>query len=56
MYAAKQSGRNTFGIFEPRMNHTALRSLILQRDLHRAMSDNELSMSFQPKFSVASDR
>ena len=54
MYAAKQSGRNTFRVFEPQMNHTALRSLILQRDLHRALSDGELSMSFQPKFSVAS--
>ncbi|WP_025597460.1 putative bifunctional diguanylate cyclase/phosphodiesterase [Burkholderia sp. WSM2230] len=54
MYAAKQSGRNTFRVFEPEMNHTALRSLILQRDLQRALSAGELSMSFQPKFSVAS--
>ncbi|BBU32184.1 bifunctional diguanylate cyclase/phosphodiesterase (plasmid) [Burkholderia sp. THE68] len=54
MYAAKQSGRNTFRVFEPQMNHTALKSLILQRDLHRALSDDELSLSFQPKFSVAS--
>ncbi|MCI1043356.1 MULTISPECIES: EAL domain-containing protein [Caballeronia] len=54
MYAAKQSGRNTVRVFEPQMNHTALRSLILQRDLHRALSDDQLSLSFQPKFSVAS--
>jgi EAL domain-containing protein (putative c-di-GMP-specific phosphodiesterase class I) len=54
MYAAKQSGRNTFCVFEPQMNQTALKSLILQRDLHRALNDGELSMSFQPKFSVAS--
>ncbi|RKT21102.1 diguanylate cyclase/phosphodiesterase [Paraburkholderia sp. RAU2J] len=54
MYAAKQSGRNTFCVFEPHMNHTALKSLILQRDLHRALSDGELSVSFQPKFRVAS--
>ncbi|SAL69397.1 response regulator receiver modulated diguanylate cyclase/phosphodiesterase [Caballeronia terrestris] len=54
MYAAKQSGRNTFREFEPQMNHTALKSLILQRDLHRALSDDELSVSFQPKFGVAS--
>jgi diguanylate cyclase (GGDEF)-like protein len=54
MYAAKQSGRNTFRVFEPQMNHTALKTLILQRDLHRALSDGELSVSFQPKFSVAS--
>jgi diguanylate cyclase (GGDEF)-like protein len=54
MYAAKQSGRNTFRVFEPQMNHTALKSLILQRDLHRALKDGELSVSFQPKFSVAS--
>ncbi|SAK71619.1 response regulator receiver modulated diguanylate cyclase/phosphodiesterase [Caballeronia catudaia] len=53
MYAAKQSGRNTFREFEPRMNHTALKSLILQRDLHRALIEDELSLSFQPKFSVA---
>ena len=36
------------------MSHTALKSLILQRDLHHALSGGELSMSFQPKFSVAS--
>ncbi|SAL11678.1 response regulator receiver modulated diguanylate cyclase/phosphodiesterase [Caballeronia peredens] len=54
MYAAKQSGRNTFRVFESQMNHTALKSLILQRDLHRALSDGQLGMSFQPKFSVAS--
>jgi diguanylate cyclase (GGDEF)-like protein len=54
MYAAKQSGRNTFRVFEPQMSHTALKSLILQRDLHRALSDGQLSLSFQPKFSVAS--
>ncbi|OUL80856.1 putative bifunctional diguanylate cyclase/phosphodiesterase [Paraburkholderia hospita] len=54
MYAAKQSGRNTFRVFEPQMNHTTLKSLILQRDLHRALVDGELGMSFQPKFSVAS--
>jgi diguanylate cyclase (GGDEF)-like protein len=54
MYDAKQSGRNTFRVFAPQMNHTALKSLILQRDLNRALSDGELSVSFQPKFSVAS--
>ena len=54
MYDAKQNGRNTFRVFEPRMSHTALRSLILQRDLQRALSDDELSLAFQPKFSVAS--
>jgi diguanylate cyclase (GGDEF)-like protein len=54
MYAAKQSGRNTYRVFEPQMNHTALKSLILQRDLHRALTDGELSVAFQPKFSVAS--
>jgi diguanylate cyclase len=52
MYAAKQSGRNTFRVFEPQMNHTALRTLILQRDLNRALSEGTLSVSFQPKFSV----
>jgi diguanylate cyclase (GGDEF)-like protein len=54
MYAAKQSGRNTFRVYEPQMNHAALKSLILQRDLHRALNDGDLSVSFQPKFSVAS--
>jgi diguanylate cyclase len=54
MYAAKQSGRNTFRVFEPQMNHTALKSLILQRDLNRALSGGQLSISFQPKFSVSS--
>lgn len=54
MYAAKQGGRNTFRSFEPHMHHAALKSLIMQRDLNRALTQGELSVSFQPKFRVAS--
>jgi len=53
MYDAKQSGRNTFRYFEPTMNTTALSTLILQRDLQRALEQGQLSLSFQPKFKIA---
>jgi diguanylate cyclase len=53
MYDAKKSGRNTFRYFEPAMNTTALSTLILQRDLQRALEEGQLSLSFQPKFRIA---
>jgi diguanylate cyclase len=53
MYDAKQSGRNTFRYFEPAMNTTALKTLILQRDLQHALEGGELSVWFQPKFRIA---
>jgi diguanylate cyclase len=53
MYDAKQSGRNTFRYFEPTMNTTAFSTLILQRDLQRALEQGQLSLSFQPKFKIA---
>jgi diguanylate cyclase len=53
MHDAKQSGRNTFRYFEPTMNTTALSTLILQRDLQRALEEGQLSLSFQPKFKIA---
>jgi diguanylate cyclase (GGDEF)-like protein len=53
MYDAKQGGRNTYRLFEPAMNTGALKTLILQRDLQRAFEEGQLSVSFQPKFSIA---
>ncbi|CAB3789596.1 putative bifunctional diguanylate cyclase/phosphodiesterase [Pararobbsia alpina] len=53
MYSAKQSGRNTFRHFEPSMNTSALKTLILQHDLQRALEEGQLSVSFQPKFRIA---
>jgi diguanylate cyclase len=53
MYCAKQSGRNTFRCFEPAMDQAALKILVLQRDLHRALVEGEFSVAFQPKFNVA---
>jgi diguanylate cyclase len=53
MHDAKKSGRNTFRYFEPTMNTPALSTLILQRDLQRALEEGQLSLSFQPKFKIA---
>jgi diguanylate cyclase len=52
MHDAKQSGRNTFRYFEPTMTTTGLSTLILQRDLQRAIEQGQLSLSFQPKFKI----
>lgn len=50
MYGAKQSGRNTYRVFEPEMTKTAMRVLSIQRGLQEALKHGRLSLHFQPKY------
>jgi len=51
MYTAKESGRNTYRVFESYMNESARRAMEIQRGLYAAIDNHELRLHFQPKFS-----
>jgi diguanylate cyclase (GGDEF)-like protein len=48
MYKAKSDGRNTFAFYDPEMQVTASKRLILEDYLRKAINNNELRMEFQP--------
>ncbi len=51
MYTAKESGRNTYRMFESYMNESARFAMDIQRGLYEAIENHELRLHFQPKFS-----
>jgi diguanylate cyclase (GGDEF)-like protein len=48
MYKAKSDGRNTFAFYNPEMQVTASKRLILEDYLRRAINNDELHLEFQP--------
>lgn len=46
---AKEIGKNTFSVSSPDMNHQTYRTLTLQNDLYKAMSQKELELYYQPR-------
>lgn len=49
MAHAKQAGGNAASFFEPRMNQTAFKRLVLENELRDAVKDNQLVVYYQPK-------
>jgi diguanylate cyclase (GGDEF)-like protein/PAS domain S-box-containing protein len=54
MYHAKDSGRNSYQFFEPKMNVRAVERQSLENDLRRAMERRELTLHYQPKMNLHS--
>ena len=52
MYEAKDQGRNTFRFFTSQMTERARQFLELDKDLRRAMAQDELRLNFQPIFDL----
>ncbi len=50
LYRAKESGRNTFRFFHPRMQDAADHRMELENDLHKAMVSNDFCLYIQPQF------
>jgi len=48
MYHAKESGRNTYRYYTQSMNEKMLERMQLEKDLHRAIDENELFLEYQP--------
>ena len=56
MYFAKESGRNTYRFFQPRMVAQVTRRLALECGLRLALEHGEFHLVYQPKISLASGR
>ncbi|NBJ11132.1 GGDEF/EAL domain-containing response regulator [Microvirga arsenatis] len=52
MYRAKAAGRNTFRFYSPEMNATAQPNLILETDLRKAVSREQLVLHYQPQIDL----
>ncbi len=48
MYRAKSEGRNTFAFYDPEMQVTASKRLIIEDYLRKAINNNELRLEYQP--------
>ncbi|WKY49163.1 EAL domain-containing protein [Eubacteriaceae bacterium ES3] len=56
MNQVKANGKNNYMVFDPSMNKEMQRKAILEQDLKAALANNELSLYFQPKFSITAKR
>lgn len=54
MYRAKASGRSTYVFFEEDMNAEVVRIATLDRELRRALSENQLTLHYQPQIDLRS--
>jgi len=52
MYKAKSDGRNTFAFYNPEMQVSASKRLILEDYLRKALNNNELHLEYQPIVNV----
>ncbi len=55
MYSAKQSGKNTARLYQDH-NQAFSETFSLEADLHNAISNNELTIHYQPKISLKSGK
>jgi EAL domain-containing protein (putative c-di-GMP-specific phosphodiesterase class I) len=56
MYQAKGHGRNTYRFYTPTMNAEALRKLILENNLRKALEREEFVLHYQPLVDLATGR
>lgn len=55
MYSAKTAGKNQFRFFDSSMESAARRSLEIESELRRALSDGSLQMHYQPQVDMNSN-
>jgi len=56
MYAAKDSGKNSFQFYSSKLNHSAIDRLKIERALRKAMDEEELEVYFQPQIDAKSEK
>ena len=56
LYDVKKAGRGAFRLFRPEMTARAIERMEIERDLRRALANNEFELHYQPIVSLADDR
>jgi diguanylate cyclase (GGDEF)-like protein len=56
LYDVKKAGRGAFRLFRPEMTARAIERMEVERDLRRALANNEFELHYQPIVSLADDR
>lgn len=56
MYRAKQEGRNSFRFYSEDMDARNKKRMLLERELHRAIDSNALTLAYQPKVCLRTGR
>ena len=56
MYRAKASGRGQAMFFEERMNHEVRERVLLERELHAALDNDEFTLCYQPQMDLRTGR
>ena len=56
MYRAKDQGRNNYQYFTEEMNERVLGQLLMEHELRKAISNNELQLVFQPQMELSSGK
>jgi diguanylate cyclase (GGDEF)-like protein/PAS domain S-box-containing protein len=54
MYRVKEQGKNAYQLYSPNMNLRAQTRLSLEKDLHRALDNDEFLIYYQPRIHVPS--
>lgn len=49
LYAAKDSGRNCYRVYDENMSHTSKRKFFIEKDFERSLNNNEFYLVLQPK-------
>ncbi|PLX84987.1 MAG: hypothetical protein C0617_05915 [Desulfuromonas sp.] len=56
LYRAKGRGGDTVQVYNPKMNARAHEMLLLERDLHHALAQDQLVLHYQPQFDLNTGR
>ncbi len=56
MYDAKNSGKNTYRLFNKVLNDSAERHMILENHLRHAIDRNEFSLHYQPMYDITTNK
>jgi diguanylate cyclase (GGDEF)-like protein len=56
MYSAKRHGKNLYRFYDATLNETALKRLMMENQLRKAMDREELSIYYQPQLDLPSGR
>lgn len=55
MYKAKQNGKNRYEFFNSYLKEEMDKKLKMERDLNRALKNNEFTLNYQPKINIVSN-